>query len=58
MNSILVDSDVILDFLFDRKPFAEDAAKILACVKIKRSQVCYSCDNKQLLLPVKKSSAP
>ncbi len=30
MNRILVDSDVILDFLFNRKPFAEDAARILS----------------------------
>ncbi len=37
MNSILVDSDVILDFFFDRKPFAEDAAKILSL-----------CENKEI----------
>ncbi len=37
MNSILVDSDVILDFFFDRKPFAENAAKILSL-----------CENKEI----------
>lgn len=30
MNRILIDTDVILDFLFDRKPFSDDAAQILA----------------------------
>ena len=29
MNKILLDTDVILDFLFDRKPWSEDAAAIL-----------------------------
>ena len=29
MNKILLDTDVILDFLFDRKPWSEDAAIIL-----------------------------
>jgi predicted nucleic acid-binding protein len=29
VNKILLDTDVILDFLFDRKPWSEDAAIIL-----------------------------
>ncbi len=29
MNKILIDTDVLLDFFFDRKPFSEDATKIL-----------------------------
>ena len=29
MNKILIDTDVILDFLFDRKPFSNDSTKIL-----------------------------
>ncbi len=36
MNRILIDADVILDFFFDRKPFADDAAKILAFCESKR----------------------
>jgi len=30
MINILIDTDVILDFFFDRKPFSVDAAKILS----------------------------
>ena len=30
MKSALIDTDVILDFFFDRKPFSDDAAKILS----------------------------
>jgi predicted nucleic acid-binding protein len=29
MKNVLIDSDVILDFLLDRKPFSEDATKIM-----------------------------
>lgn len=29
MDKILIDTDVILDFFFDRKPFSGDAARIL-----------------------------
>ena len=29
MNKILIDTDVILDFFFDRKPFSDDATKLL-----------------------------
>ena len=30
MNKVLLDTDVILDFFFDRKPYSEDTAKILS----------------------------
>ncbi|MEO9210194.1 MAG: PIN domain-containing protein [Ginsengibacter sp.] len=30
MTKILIDTDVILDFFFDRKPFSENSAKILS----------------------------
>ena len=30
MEKVLIDTDVILDFFFDRKPFSEDSAKILS----------------------------
>lgn len=30
MDKILIDTDVILDFFFDRKPFSENASKILS----------------------------
>ncbi|WP_372947747.1 type II toxin-antitoxin system VapC family toxin [Mariniphaga sp.] len=30
MKRVLVDTDVILDFFFDRKPFSDEAARILA----------------------------
>jgi len=30
MKKILIDTDVILDFFFDRKPFSDDAAQVLA----------------------------
>ncbi len=36
MNRVLIDADVILDFFFDRKPFADDAAKILAYCESKK----------------------
>ncbi|MCB0820542.1 MAG: PIN domain-containing protein [Bacteroidetes bacterium] len=29
MKKILIDTDIILDFFFDRKPFSEDATKLL-----------------------------
>jgi predicted nucleic acid-binding protein len=29
MKKILIDTDVILDFFFDRKPFSDDASKLL-----------------------------
>ena len=30
MQKVLIDTDVILDFFFDRKPFSDDAAQVLA----------------------------
>ena len=30
MDKVLIDTEVILDFLFDRKPFSEDVAQILS----------------------------
>lgn len=29
MKKVLIDSDVLLDFVFNREPFSEDAAKVL-----------------------------
>lgn len=36
MTNILIDTDVILDFFFDRKPFSTDAAKILTLCETKK----------------------
>lgn len=44
MTSILIDSDVILDFFFDREPFSENAAKILS--------LCESKEIKGFITPV------
>lgn len=30
MDKVLIDTDVILDFFFDRKPFSEEASRILS----------------------------
>lgn len=30
LNKVLINTDVILDFFFDRKPFSEDASQILS----------------------------
>jgi predicted nucleic acid-binding protein len=30
MKRVLIDTDVILDFLFDRKPFSDSAAKVMS----------------------------
>lgn len=35
MKRVLIDTDVILDFFFDREPFSDDAAKILALCESK-----------------------
>lgn len=35
MNRILIDTDVILDFFFDRQPFAENAAQIFSLCESK-----------------------
>lgn len=36
MTRILVDTDVILDFFFDREPFSDNAAKILSLCEAKQ----------------------
>ena len=35
MNKVLIDTDVILDFFFDRQPFSEFAAKTLSLCELK-----------------------
>ncbi|MFN5983950.1 MAG: PIN domain-containing protein [Fluviicola sp.] len=35
MTKILIDTDVILDFFFDREPFSENAAKLLSLCESK-----------------------
>jgi predicted nucleic-acid-binding protein len=35
MKNILIDTDVILDFFFDRKPFSENASQILSLCESK-----------------------
>ena len=35
MKRVLIDTDVILDFLFDRKPFSEHAARVLSLCESK-----------------------
>lgn len=37
MHKILVDTDVILDFFFDRQPFSENASKILSLCERKKT---------------------
>lgn len=44
MTRILIDTDIILDFFFDRQPFAENAAKILS--------LCESKEIKGFVTPV------
>ncbi len=36
MDKVLIDSDVILDFFFDREPFSESAAQILSLCESKK----------------------
>jgi Predicted nucleic acid-binding protein, contains PIN domain len=36
MDRILIDTDIILDFLFDREPFSENASKILSLCESKK----------------------
>ncbi len=40
MTKILIDTDVILDFFFDREPFSENAAKILSLCESKEITGC------------------
>jgi len=35
MKRVLIDTDVILDFFFDRKPYSDNAAKVLALCESK-----------------------
>ncbi len=42
MQKVFVDTDVIIDFLVDRKPFSEHAAMILSLSEYKTIQVCVS----------------
>jgi len=35
MKRVLIDTDVILDFFFDRKPFSDNAAKVLSLCESK-----------------------
>jgi len=36
MIKVLIDTDVILDFFFDRKPYSDDAAKIFSLCESKK----------------------
>lgn len=38
MDKILIDTDVILDFFFDRQPFFEPAASIFSLCELKKVQ--------------------
>jgi predicted nucleic acid-binding protein len=38
VDKILLDTDVILDFFLDRKPFSDDSAKILSWCELKEIQ--------------------
>jgi predicted nucleic acid-binding protein len=38
MKRVLIDTDVILDFFFNRKPFSEDAAKLLSLCESREIQ--------------------
>jgi predicted nucleic acid-binding protein len=35
MDRILIDTDVLLDFFYDRQPFSIDAAKVLSICELK-----------------------
>ncbi|ARS43018.1 DNA-binding protein [Sphingobacteriaceae bacterium GW460-11-11-14-LB5] len=34
MSNVLIDSDIILDYFLDRKPFSDDSSKVLALCEI------------------------
>jgi len=38
MDKVLIDTDVILDFFFDRQPFSENAAKVFSLCELKKIQ--------------------
>ncbi len=47
MNNLFLDSDVIIDFLIDRKPFSQHAARIFSLIAYKKikgysSPLCFS----------------
>ena len=53
MENVLIDSDVILDFFLDRKPFSEDATQVLSFCesgKIKGYITPVICSNTYYLL--------
>jgi predicted nucleic acid-binding protein len=53
MDKVLIDSDVILDFFFDRKPFSDQASKIFSLCetrKIKGFITPVICSNTYYLL--------
>jgi predicted nucleic acid-binding protein len=53
MDNILIDTDVILDFFFDREPFSENAAKIFSLCesnKVKGFVTPVICSNTYYLL--------
>jgi predicted nucleic acid-binding protein len=36
MDKVLIDTDIVLDFFFDRRPFSEDAARVFSLCELKR----------------------
>jgi predicted nucleic acid-binding protein len=53
MDNVLIDTDVILDFFFDRKPFSENAARIFSLCessKVKGFVTPVICSNTYYLL--------
>ncbi|MFD2286062.1 PIN domain-containing protein [Pedobacter petrophilus] len=36
MNKVLIDSDIILDYFLDRKPFSDDSSKVLSLCENKK----------------------
>jgi predicted nucleic acid-binding protein len=53
MNKVLIDSDVILDFFFDRKPFSDHASQILTLCETRKIKGFISpviCSNTYYLL--------
>jgi predicted nucleic acid-binding protein len=53
MEKVLVDTDVVLDFFFDRKPFSEHAAKLFSLCELKQIEAFITpviCSNAYYLL--------
>ena len=42
MNKVLIDTDVLLDFFFDRQHFSLDSAKILSLCELNKIKTLYS----------------